>query len=196
MNKKSLKHSFIYIILLFSFLLTACATHNITRETSLDKDEGILIAKIHSNSTPFFFMMYDADRSGFPIADFRIENPEHLTVIPISARDSLYLRLMNRQLYYAEVREMLFKIEQQVATYVGDIFIEWTDGFWGGNVSMQILDRESETMAEVREQYPWLFDKYEYRKKIPVRNIEIVDKFEEVDELKKLKEEFKDNEKK
>ena len=59
-----------------------------------------------------------------------------------------------------------FKIEAGKMTYVGDLVIEWAAEKEGIIARIIIIDREEETMAEVRKKYPWLFTKFSYNKSI------------------------------
>ncbi len=94
--------------------------------------------------------------------------------------------------YDVFLKPYYFYIEPGTVTYIGDLHLEWRivgkliqDKVY---VSHKIADNEDETMAEAKEKYPWIFEKYPYKKNIPEITLETVEGFEEVEELKYMKE--------
>lgn len=94
--------------------------------------------------------------------------------------------------YDVFLKPYYFYIEPGTVTYIGDLHLEWRivgqliqDKVY---VSHKIVDNEDETIAEAKEQYPWIFEKYPYKKNIPEITLEAVEGFEEVEELKYMKE--------
>ena len=174
-----------------------------SRQTQLNDDEGILLTKVHVNVKGISLLIYDEGAIGFPkatIADddyFKImmiggldgtaDNPvNYLRAFTIRSGKS-YFGKLNGQKGHAELNPHYFNITPGVINYIGDIYINLAPGVWGGTVQTQFIDSEEKTIKEAKEKYFWLFDKYRYVKNMPEVKLDTVPGFNEVKELKELK---------
>lgn len=200
----------IFLSILFVYIFSGCATtSNISRQTQINDDEGILLTKIHSNVRGVKVLVYDKNAIGFPKATlsddeyFKVfmfgklasssDQPiDYIKVVPIKSGTTFYASI-SRINKSAKLEPQYFNIVPGYITYVGDLYIKWTDtsGF-AGYVQTSIIDNEDETVSEAKDKFPWLFEKFKYIKDVPVVQIETVEGFEEVKELKNLKEKLKD----
>lgn len=187
-----IKQSMIFFLLAtVLYLFIGCATPNITIDRNLNDNEGILITKIHANEKLGIIVYESKGAIHSTKAETGIcQSLEELKVIPVESGKDYYLGLWNAHLCKLNLKERLFGIEAGSITYIGDLYVNWGEfSFWTGcsYAQTKILDKEDETIGEAREKYPWLFEKYPYKKKIPVIDIETVEGFEKVEELKRSK---------
>ncbi|HWR57985.1 MAG TPA: hypothetical protein VN328_03775 [Thermodesulfovibrionales bacterium] len=174
--------------------ILGCSTANISRERGLSANEGILITRIHTNMENLQVVIHAKDAIGLPIAMWQDKSLEYLKVIPIEsgeARFSMINRYVGMMRYRVRPEPAYFKIKPGIVTYVGDVFIQWDappNSLVAGDAQVRIVDNEEATLKEVREKFPWIFEKLPYSKDVPVAKIDTVKGFEEVEELKSLKE--------
>jgi hypothetical protein len=213
MKKTILK---LIIFLILSAFAFNCCSKNISKNTtSLSPKKGILITKFHSNidtisvfiardpkdifqlkvtelrdwKTVKYFEKDPNDISGAKTTKFKVIK-DSLKVIPFKGGKA-YISKVHQGKYggFIELEPYYFYIEPGAVTYIGDLCIDWyIDGSFA---QIRIIDNEEETIAEAKQKYPWVFEKYLYKKSIPEITIETVIGFEEVEELKDLKENMK-----
>lgn len=171
MTGSSLKHAvYIPALIIAMYLFSGCASPNpnISQETLPNESEGLLITKVHTNwRLVGIFIMGEGD-TGSHIAKLSGPN-EDLKVIAIKGGRS-FISLVKRYSYpynyLTRPEPKYFVIEPGTATYIGDLFINWVaDGALGaGRTEVTLVDMEAKTMAEAKEKYPWVFERYPYRK--------------------------------
>jgi hypothetical protein len=141
-------------------------THNISKYAEFDDNEGILITKIRTNIKDSRITIHEKDEK-WPRASFSpVKAPEDLRVIKIKSGKLFFSKFFNKKDSFIFGQKNYFIIEPGTITYIGDLVVEWVvkDGGIGANILL--IDREDETVAEAKEQYPWIFEKYPYRKSI------------------------------
>ncbi|UCG77776.1 MAG: hypothetical protein JSV21_09380 [Nitrospirota bacterium] len=165
-----------FVILLSSFFIlftimifTGCATFPVTDVTSrtlLDVDEGILITKIRTNVNNSYIYIHGKDEK-WPWVKFKpVKAPEDLRVIKIKSGESNFSKFFRGDSFVWGDRNYFF-IKPGTITYVGDLVVEWSSESGGPAAYILLIDREDETVAEAKEKYPEIFEKYPYFKKIP-----------------------------
>jgi hypothetical protein len=146
-------------------LCSACVTAsgNILPDASLRKDEGILITKIRTNIIGSRIYIHGKDET-WPLAMLApVQAPEDLRVIKIKSGTSYFSKMIRGETFVWGPLNY-FNIEAGTITYVGDLVVEWSAEKEGVVARIIAIDREEETMAEVKKLYPWLFLKFPYRK--------------------------------
>lgn len=192
----------VFLSLFIVSFVSGCATPNISKQTQLNPNEGILLTKVHANLAGIQIFVYDeatiwpkvtiATLESLAAANQPIEN---LRAVAIEG-GKLFFGKIQRGYEYVKLERQYFNIVPGAINYVGDIYINWTSSFWGGYMQMRFVDAEEKTINEAKEKFPWLFDKYRYVKNLPEVKIETVPGFHETKELKELKEKengLKDN---
>lgn len=200
----------IAVCVLSIFLFSGCATtSNISPQTQLGDDEGIMLANVHSNIRGIELIFYNDNSLGFS-PDVKLSDDDHFNVVMIGKLASSsdqpidYMRIVpvkSGKMRFSIVKRLnkstllepyRFNILAGHITYIGDIYINWTDtsGF-SGYVTMRIVDNEAETVSKAKNEFAWLFDKFKYIKDIPNVKIETVEGFKEAKELKDMKENLK-----
>lgn len=193
------RHSAIPIVLLLAFLIlsTGCSTPNIAKDRALDNTEGILITRVHSNVPE---VGIDILSRGSLVKSAILKGPEeYLAVIPIKAGEATFSGLSFKR-FLASIQRAYFNILPGTATYVGDVFINFTfedPGPWSGRgwVQFEVLDKEEETLVAVKKEFSWLLDRYAYRKNLPSFALDAEKSYQEPPEMKELKEQMKKQEK-
>jgi len=94
-----------------------------------------------------------------------VQAPEDLRVIEIKSGTSYFSKIFRGNTFVWGPLNY-FNVEAGTMTYVGDLVIEWTAEKGGVGARIIAIDREEETMAEVKKLYPWIFSKFPYRKSI------------------------------
>jgi hypothetical protein len=186
-------YSNIRAVLMIALLILAigCGTPNITKDRVLDPSEGLLITRVHANMPK---VAIDVLRRGNLIRSAILKGPEeYLAVIPIAAGEASFSGL-NFKNYLTSLQRAYFNILPGTATYVGDIFINFTfedPGPWSGRgwVQFEVLDKEEETLAMVKSDYPWILDRYAYRKSLPAVTLDTQKGYQELKEQMKKQEE-------
>lgn len=145
--------------------VTATPTQNISEPTELD-DEGILITKIRTNIKNSSITIHGKGEKWSRAYFSPIEAPEDLRVIKIKSGPIYFSKFFESDNGFVSGPRNYIMIEPDTITYIGDIVVEWVvkDGGIGANILL--IDREDETVTEAKEQYPWIFEKYPYRKGI------------------------------
>jgi hypothetical protein len=169
------------IFLIFTpMILVGCIySSNITEDRVLDLREGILITKFHTNRKYVQVMILSEEYAAR--TEFSVRK-EQLGVKAIP-KGKAYFQQFSDGFYEAQGDRHYFNIEPATINYVGDCVINWTRR----GVQVRIIDMEEETVAEAKKEFPWLFKKYPYKKNLPKIEIDTVEGFDEVDELKRLK---------
>jgi hypothetical protein len=176
----------ISVLTLIIIIFNGCATPNISKETTINKNEGILVTKIHSNIAGLEIFI-TGEKSIFYLA--KISGPkEYLKIIPLKSGKAFFWKI-KFNISYVELDPYYFDIEPNSITYVGDLFINWVKNDYA---QVNISDRENETISEAKKEYPWIFDKLPYRKSLADMKIDSIEGLEQIDELKKLKEKRKE----
>jgi len=94
-----------------------------------------------------------------------VQAPEDLRVIKIKSGTSYFSKIFRGNTFVWGPLNY-FNIGSGTMTYVRDLVIEWTAEKGGVGARIIAIDREEETMAEVKKLYPWIFSKFPYRKSI------------------------------
>jgi hypothetical protein len=199
----------IWLSILVASFISGCAASNISKQTQLNANDGILLTKVHSNIGGIWISIYGegtlglskaniADDEYYKIAVFgamaasTADQPvDYLRVVSIEGGKS-YFGYMARFDGSVRLEPQYFNIVPGAINYVGDLQINWVPG-WGGYMQVNYVDAEEKTVSEAKERFPWLFDKYRYVKNMPEVKIETVPGFHEVKELKELKDKEKDS---
>ena len=169
LNELNLKATILLFIGIL-FTLVGCVTapsQNISESTECNNDEGILITKIRTNIKDSKIYIHEKGKK-WPRASLSpVKAPEDLRVINIKSGKLFFSKIYENNNSFIFGPENYFMIEPGTITYVGDLVVEWVAE--EGNIRCYILliDREDETIAEAKEQYPWIFKKYPYQKSIP-----------------------------
>jgi hypothetical protein len=156
-----------------------------SKSRTLGDDEGILITKVHSNLEKGFEILVYENTGAIRIP--RANIGAGLRVIPMTAGKNYYLGRIMRYPCRVDLEKRLFDIIPGTITYIGDLYLNWDNSFCG-TIRTRLADNEDATIKQVSEEYPWLFEQYSYRKHVPAVELEKVGGFEEVEELKRLKE--------
>jgi len=181
----------IIIILLGSKFIIGCAATHMAVERKLNDNEGVFITKLHTNKKGYDLLFYEKNGLS-PKARVRTESLESIHVIPVAGSKTYFLGMFMSGNCSSDLENRFFDVKPGTITYIGDIYVYWnTDSWLCGTLQLRLADNEKETISEVKEQYPLLFNNYKYEKNIPVVKIKTVEGFEEVEELKQMKEKKK-----
>jgi hypothetical protein len=215
MNNIILKLITVTFLILFTFILNCCSKNISKTNIDISPNKGILITKIHSNidtirviisrnpkdilrlqsieiktwETVKYLEKDPNDISGTKKTKFKIIK-DLLKVVPLNSGKA-YISKIYPVKYrgFYKLEPYYFNIEPGTITYIGDLCIDIY--IERGLAHIKIIDKEDETIAEAKQKYPWIFKKYPYKKSIPEITIETVVGFEEVEELKDMKEKMK-----
>jgi|SRR6266498_4762373 len=176
-------------LILMAYFFAGCATPNISKAAKIDEREGMLLTKVHSNVKMLKVFIMEEGKNNYVAEIFAPD--ENLRIIPIKNGKASFGRIVRYGLvlnYYSGLQPFYFDIEPGSITYVGDLFINWisTDIIGGGRAQVRIADNEEETVAEAKGQYPWLFERYRYRKNLPFKTNDGFQEFIETEEIKDL----------
>jgi hypothetical protein len=152
------------LLIIIVYFLSGCATQNISKGASIDDEKGILVTRIHSNV--IVTVVVSVDKTEVPIVMLKAHPPEELKVVAINAGDACF-DWLERIYSSPNLPNVYFTIKPGTITYVGDLFIDWHGGAINGNAYVTIQDKEAETVHEARIKFPWLFEKFPYRKNLP-----------------------------
>ncbi|HWR57986.1 MAG TPA: hypothetical protein VN328_03780 [Thermodesulfovibrionales bacterium] len=170
-NKKRLLHGWVatsFFLMFIFFCLEGCgirATSNIDQQELMSDDEGILVTKVRTNINNSSVLIH---RKGdkWPVANLDdIQGPEDLRVIKIRGGEAYFSKLF-RDKGFMWCPVSYFTIQPNAITYVGDLVTEWVYEEGGVRANILLIDREAETVAEAKKRYPFIFEKYPYRKSV------------------------------
>lgn len=158
-------------LILIIILAAGCATSNIAKESRINDRDGVLITKVHSNAKMLKVFVSDEDGKSYVAELFPPEDA--VKVISVKSGKGCFGRLVRYGLvfnYYHGLKPHYFNIEPGAITYVGDVYVNWigTDIIGGGSAQVHIIDNEDETVGQARKEYPWLFERFQYRKNLPL----------------------------
>jgi hypothetical protein len=142
---------------------------NISQQTTFAEDEGILIVKIRTNVKNISILIHGKEEK-WPRANFKsIQAPEDLRVIKIKSGEAYFSKIfIGNSFFWGPC--CYFNIEPNYITYVGDFVVERAVEKEGVIAYTISIDREKDTVSEAKRKYPWIFDRYPYRKNIPACN--------------------------
>ena len=212
--KDKTKFLILVFLTLFTFLFNGCIGRNVSKDAiDISSNKGILITKFHSNIYNIRVVISRNPKDIFnfqriELYDWKTEvytkkDPNNLSsstttelrtikdllkVVPLKSGKA-YISRIHKGDYFVKLDPYYFNIEPGTVTYIGDLYINWN--LKGHFAQIRIIDNEDETIAEAKQKYPLVFEKYLYKKNIPEITIETVTGFEEVEELKDLKEKMK-----
>lgn len=160
------------LTLVFVSLLSGCVTipaENLTQaDSGLSKNEGILVTKIRTNISHGPIFIHEKGQK-WPIAQLLpIKAPEELRVIKIKSGEAYFSKIFLDN-SYVWGNPIYFIIEPGTINYPGDFVVQWESATTGISIHALslLIDREQETMAQARKEYPWLFNVYPYKKIFP-----------------------------
>lgn len=173
MNKWQARFSQFFILVVFLLTLNGCIprpSQNISRETSFNKDEGILITKIRSNINHGKVLIHGKGEKWPRINFSAIDTPEDLRVIKIKSGEAYFSKIFIGELFL-NLPVMYFTIQPETITYVGDLVAEVGTGEDGlMRLYSGFIDGEEPTIKEAKDRFPWIFEKYPYRTNMPERS--------------------------
>jgi hypothetical protein len=158
-------HWMIILLLVFAALPGCLMTKtNITEQTLMYSDDGIIVTGVRTNVTNGSLLLYKKGEN-LPSYEINIRPIEDIKVFKLGEGEYSYRKITRGNSLLFD-RCGYFSVQPNTVSYVGDLIVEWS--LKEGVIVAYVLsiDRETETMAEVKKQYPWLFKRYAYKKDI------------------------------
>jgi len=191
--KDSLRLLTIVISILSSCLFNGCLGRNISKNAvNISPDKGVLLTRIHSNldSVSVYistdpkddFQLHETELRDRKTETYFARDPDSITgstktELKVIADLLKVVTLEGGKTYISKISELehglffklepcYFNIEPGTIIYIGDLYIDWDIIAKGSSAQIKILDNEGEIISEAKEKYSWLFEKFEYKKKI------------------------------
>jgi len=160
-----------YLLLFSISVLSACATPNITYDTELKAEEGVLLTKVICQN------------SNIPIisaAFYRIDQKQNSFLGPTEGGGIVvckepYLKILKvkeGEYYFGNVGQLKikknnaykFKIERNKANYIGNVVLSGRFQQMQNTLYLGLSVRDSEKLIldSFKDKYPDLYNKYEY----------------------------------
>jgi hypothetical protein len=181
------------ISILSTCLFSGCLGRNIPHNAAnISPDKGVLLTKIHSNldSVSVYiaadrqddFRLHEIELRDRKTETYLARDPDSITgstktELKVIADLLKVVTLEGGNKYISKVSELEhglffelepcnFNIEPGTILYIGDLYIDWDIIAKGSSAQIKVSDNEGETISEAKEKYSWLFEKFEYKKKI------------------------------
>jgi hypothetical protein len=161
------RHMFYPALLLSLIFLSGCITilSNVSENTIVETDDGIIVTRIRTNVTDSAIYINKKGESAPAYTWDPVRPGENIRVVKIRQGDYFFGKILHHDGYVWSKCEH-FTVNPGTIHYIGDLVVEWKTDNNSILAYILTIDRETETMAEVKEQYPWLFEKYAYEKNI------------------------------
>jgi hypothetical protein len=156
----------LFLVILSAALLSGClrTLSNITDRTTMFSDDGVIVINVRTNIEGSSLLLYEKGEH-LPGYDINTKSINDIKVFKLRGGD-YYIGKITHGQGFVYGRCLNFSVQPGTITYIGDLVIEWSVEK-GQIVASQIaIDREAETIVKAKGQYPWIFEKYTYKKDI------------------------------
>lgn len=171
----------LWVLLLPLWLIGCASVGIITDQTqSLGTDEAIVLVRISAPegrvilSDGGFDDIYNAPLSE-AMRTITLKDGDNLVVLRVKKGQKYrfgryYMRGFSQVVVSFNKSPIAFEPSPETMTYIGDIVIDpkFSSKAYEG-VRLGLEDREAETIAQLRQKYPVLFEKYQYKKLLASR---------------------------
>ena len=157
----------IVLAVVFGTMLSSCGTStlNVTNDTVLRADEGLLVTTIHTNVPKYTLTLIEKDARSGTAAAFNSENPENFVIATLPAKAyslAMFYQvgslLINRTASFGDGFD--FTIEPGKINYIGDLRLTGD----GAELRIRVADNSDDVETKLAERYAVLFKKYPMKK--------------------------------
>ncbi len=153
----------ILVSLALGVFLNSCATStlNVTNDTILRANEGLVGTVIHTNVPKYTLTLKQKDARSGTAAVYNGEDPQKLVLATLPAQDYAFGMfyqvgsvLINRTAFFPD--SFTFTLVQGKITYVGDLHLNGEKG----KLLIRVVDNFDEFKQKLTERYPELIKRY------------------------------------